>query len=313
MYLVLSNQSAQRNHQTMQSKKDSSHPIPEIIVIDDEKAFPSRAITNRRRPSRKRLSSRQLGSKRESFSLHDSTPSGTAAQQSTRHIDDQPFTEEAETEKTYVDRVITLPPDEEDGSQRPVRMPRRRITRRASIDLGMLPSHDDLALNQRPVRRKSTDHITPTVLPWSYDHNTDSSDDDASISCFVDPGEVVFVGVTEMSNRELMDAMFCATSASLDMSMSHSRLTSSANECRSPKPMFEPLLSLADLCSTLMPPRVVADNASNDHISNGLPRQPPALKNSLPSAIAMDSLVSAISMDNRSAPELSSLKPNDST
>ena len=178
----------------------------------------------------------------------------------------------------------------------------RRVARRASIDLGMLPSHGEAEQSQLPARRKSIHHVAPVVLPWSYDHNTDSSDDNLSIDCFDDPGEVVLVGVTGVSKRELMDAMFNATSATLDSSMTQLKYTYIANESGLTKPLMEPLLSLSDLCSTLMPPRVVADHANNDHINNGLHRGVYA---------PADSLATALSIDYRSAPGLPSLDPNE--
>ena len=285
----------------MQSKKDSSHPIPEIIVIDDEKVFPSRAITNQRRPSR-RLSKRRTGSSSRSFNLRNLTPTGPAAQRATRNVEEQHLKEKVEQE--YVDSVIPLPQDDDVGSREAMRKP-QRMARRASIDLGMLLSHDEDNLHmteQHPVRRKSIDHIPPTFLPWYYDHCNDSNDGTSSIDFVDDPGEVVLVGVTEMSKRELMDAMFDATSATLDSSISQLRYTGIANELSSPKPFMEPMLSLADLCSTLMPPRVVVDDLSNSRSSNGLLR---------PVHAPMDSLASAIAMDNRSVPDLPSLESDE--
>lgn len=287
----------------MQAKKDSSHPIPEIIVIDDEKVFPSRAITNQRRPSRK-LSKRQPRSRSGSFNLRNLTPTASAVQHTMRNIEDQHSKDKEKAEEDYTDSVIPLPQDDNVGSRKGTRKP-RRMARRASIDLGMLLSHDEDNLHipeQHPVRRKSIDHIPPTFLPWYYDHNTDSNDETSSIDCFDDPGEVVLVGVTEVSKRELMDAMLDATSATLDSSMSQLRYTGIGNESSSPKSFMEPMLSLADLCSTLMPPRVVVDDPSNAHNSNGFPR---------PVHAPIDSLASAIALDNRSVPNLPALESDE--
>lgn len=258
----------------MQSKTDSNYRIPDFIVIEDDSKIPSRELTNQKRASRRRKPTRRpnplkiksskggpTGRVESSISRSDSHLETTESSKSCSLV-----TKDADG-TTYHDSVVFLSSDDDvELPRRPNRPKRKPLMRRSSIDLGMLPSHvEETIPSKEPVvrRRKSIDHTGPTALPWSFDHNTDSPDDSSfseDIAYFADPGEIVIVGGTHISGREIMDAMFSVTSVTLEASMMNLTHTGSIAEAS-----MEPMLSLADLCGTLIPPRIVDDDARNEH------------------------------------------------
>lgn len=256
----------------MQSKTESNYRIPDIIVIEDDSKIPSRELTNQRRSSRRRKSTRRPTShKVHSFKqgprVDNSTLRSDAHLETTESSKSYSLETKDADATTYHDSIVFLSSDDDvDLPRRPNRPKRKPLMRRSSIDLGMLPSHDEETIpSKEPIvrRRKSIDHTGPTALPWSFDHNADSHDDSSfseDVAYFADPGEIVFVGGTHISGREIMDAMLSVTSVTLEASMMNLTLTGSVAEAS-----MEPMLSLADLCGTLIPPRIIDDDARNEH------------------------------------------------
>jgi hypothetical protein len=241
----------------MQSKSELYNRIPDVVVIPADRKIPPREVTNQRKSSSRRRyrSSRRLSSssslrRQNSKQAEPEDSISRSFSQAAEDGKEQPRVVKKPEGGTFNDSILPL--TSEDDGDTPERRP-QRVARRSSLDLGILRGEAD----SRPRRRKSMEYSScPTALAWSFNHNDESSlSDDQDYGA----GEIVLVGATAVSRWDAIDAML-NQSANLKMLQT----TPSEKETSSADAIDEPLISLADLCGILIPPKIVQDDKTSN-------------------------------------------------
>jgi hypothetical protein len=247
--------------------------IPDIIFVDNNKRIPSSSKINQRRESKRRKQRTYRCSREDSqsqlFAAEVSKEKSKATNDllsSTSTMKYNPTAKAGIEGSEYVDSIQLLSSEDEvDRKEKPKRIARRRVMRRSSIDIGTLQNQNDWIppeAESSARRRKSINNVGHLALPFSYDHSIEDQNDSSisdDIDFFVNSRDVIRIGMANVSKPDPIEAIFNSTSATLEESMMNLTFSEASRAPLSFKSRMEPMLSLSDLCGTLIPPRIIVE------------------------------------------------------